>query len=318
MAGEPYDFLVVIPTYRRPEFLVEAIKSSLAQQGATKTLVVVDDCPDGSAEAAVAGIGDPSIHYIRNPNRSRGGPAPVRNYGFGQAKAMGRSGTYVHFLDDDDLAPEGYYADAKAAFEARPDRGVVFGTLAAFSRLSDDPVKRARQETHLRNEQTYFGNTERMVRVYCKLGEALGLPGFTQWLYTEHALFGHPLFFCGCCLIRSSLVERLGGFPEDIRLTEDLRFFGHAVRRFGAHFIDRPACKYRMSDRSLTRSQDIPQAERDAEVEEVKRTLRQWQSELKRELGPPSFYARKIAYRLMVRPLVERVVLPFAFPAAWQ
>ena len=310
MAVDRYDFLVIIPTFRRPDFLVEAIKSSLAQQGATKRLVVVDDCPDGSAEPAVAGIGDPGLVYLKNPNPSRGGPAAVRNFGFQQAREMGIAAAYVHFLDDDDLAPEGYYADAIAAFEAHPSRGIVFGTLNVFSRLSENPEKRARQETHLAAEQANFQSLARIVRVYRALGERIGLPALTQWLYTEHALYGHPLFFCGCSLIRSELVEELGGFPEDIRLTEDLRFFGEAVRRFGAHFIDRPACCYRMSDRSLTRSQDIPKAERDAEVEEVKATLRQWQSELKYKLGAAKFYPGKVAYRLLIRPLVERVILP--------
>lgn len=310
MAGEPYDFLVIIPTYRRPKFLLEAIESSLSQQGASKVVIVVDDCPDGSAEATVAGIGNRAAIYLRNPNRSRGGPAPVRNAGFRRAQELGIAAAYVHFLDDDDQTPPGYYADAKAAFAAHPQRGVVFGTLNAFSHLSDDPEKRARQEAHLRAEQANFLQLARTVRIYRALGEGLGLPALTQWLFAEHALYGHPLFFCGCSLIRHELVGILGGFPEDIRLTEDLRFFGEAVRRFGAHFIDRTAVNYRMSDRSLTRSQDIPVVDREAEIAEVTATLRQWQSELKDRLGTAKFYPAKAAYRALIRPLVERVILP--------
>jgi glycosyltransferase involved in cell wall biosynthesis len=310
MSGEPVDFLVVIPTFRRPDFLLEAIKSSLAQQGASKKLVVVDDCPDGSAGPAVRALGSPDVTYLRHPKRSRGGPAPVRNFGFAEARRLGLTARYVHFLDDDDLVPEGYYAAAKAAFAQHPTRGLLFGNLDAFSRFSDDPEKRRRQEAHVRDERAEFDKVARTVRLYRAAGEGIGLPGLTQWLYTEHALYGHPLFFCGSCLIRSELVDQLGGFPEDIRLTEDLRFFGHGVRRFGAHFLDRPAVHYRMSDRSLTRSQDIPQAERLAEVAEIRSTLRQWQSELKAELGAVRFWSGKIAYRVIIRPLIERVILP--------
>ena len=47
------DISVIIPTYRRPGPLVEAIESVLAQKGANCEILVIDDCPEGSAEEAV-------------------------------------------------------------------------------------------------------------------------------------------------------------------------------------------------------------------------------------------------------------------------
>ena len=48
------DVSVVIPTFRRPALLREAIASVRAQSGVAVELIVVDDSPEGSA-AAIAG-----------------------------------------------------------------------------------------------------------------------------------------------------------------------------------------------------------------------------------------------------------------------
>jgi glycosyltransferase involved in cell wall biosynthesis len=64
------DISIVMATYRRPTSIVEAIKSILDQRDVRVEVFVIDDCPDGSAESVVLGIGDPRVHYIRNPNPS--------------------------------------------------------------------------------------------------------------------------------------------------------------------------------------------------------------------------------------------------------
>ncbi len=61
------DFSVVIPTFRRPETLIEAISSVLRQRDASVEIVVIDDCPEGSAEGAVTRLADARITYLKNP-----------------------------------------------------------------------------------------------------------------------------------------------------------------------------------------------------------------------------------------------------------
>ncbi|HEY1313086.1 MAG TPA: glycosyltransferase, partial [Steroidobacteraceae bacterium] len=102
------DFLVIVPTYRRPEFLAAALRSALSQSGVSKQIIVVDDCPDGSAGPIVASL-DPAIIYLKNPHPSSGWPARVRNYGFDTSLQMGIRARFVHFLDDDDTVPDGHY-----------------------------------------------------------------------------------------------------------------------------------------------------------------------------------------------------------------
>jgi len=45
------EIAVVVPTFRRPTQVVEAVASALAQDGVTVEVFVADDSPEGSARA---------------------------------------------------------------------------------------------------------------------------------------------------------------------------------------------------------------------------------------------------------------------------
>ena len=105
------DFSLVVPTFRRRSELIEAISSVLRKHDATIEILVIDDSPEGSAEEAVRGISDSRLTYLKNPNPTGGVPSVVRNIGWPMA-----NGSFVHFLDDDDIVAEGHYAAVKAAF----------------------------------------------------------------------------------------------------------------------------------------------------------------------------------------------------------
>src|ERR1700753_976337 len=117
---------VIIPTFRRPALLREAIESVLAQTQVPLEIIVIDDSPEGSAAAVVAEFSD-SVCYIKNPQPTGGIPSVVRNLGWPTAR-----GRFIHFLDDDDRVPAGHYRAAIAAFESNPGVGVVFGRVAPF------------------------------------------------------------------------------------------------------------------------------------------------------------------------------------------
>src|SRR5260221_750557 len=90
------DISVVIPTFRRPREVVEAIRSALGQGGVEIEIIVVDDCPDGSAEAAIRSVGDERVAYLRNPAPTGGRPGAVRNIGLPRGNRR-----FVPFLDAD-------------------------------------------------------------------------------------------------------------------------------------------------------------------------------------------------------------------------
>jgi glycosyltransferase involved in cell wall biosynthesis len=222
------DVSVVIPTFRRPALLREAILSVRAQTGVAVEIIVVDDSPEGSA-ADVAGEFADSVHYLKNSQPTGGVPSVVRNLGWPLAR-----GRFVHFLDDDDRVPEGHYAAAIAAFAAHPGVGVVFGRIEPFG---DAP------EAQLRHERAFFRGAARRAAICRRFGPRLG--------FAAGVIFNQTLLVCGAALIRHHCVQRLGGFDPEIRLGEDVDFFGRALREFGACFLDRTTLHYRIGSPSL-------------------------------------------------------------------
>ena len=69
---------VIIPTYRRPDVIRDAISSVLAQTYAHLEVIVVSDGPDPQTAAAVSGMDDRVIYHELAVNS---GPAEARNAG---------------------------------------------------------------------------------------------------------------------------------------------------------------------------------------------------------------------------------------------
>ncbi len=94
-AGVRPDVSVVIPTHNRPEFLVEAVESALAQTVPPLEVIVVDDGSDTDPAPRLAPLGA-TVRLIRLPRA--GGANAARNLGIDAAQ-----GTVIAFLDDDDV-----------------------------------------------------------------------------------------------------------------------------------------------------------------------------------------------------------------------
>lgn len=111
---------VVVPTHGRPELVVEAVRSALAQSWRDlEVIVVVDGLDTGRTMAALAGIRDPRLRVIR-PGRQLGN-AGARNRGVDEARAP-----WIALLDDDDLwMPDKIERQLAAARFAGADLPVV-------------------------------------------------------------------------------------------------------------------------------------------------------------------------------------------------
>jgi glycosyltransferase involved in cell wall biosynthesis len=214
---------VIIPTFRRQPQLAEALASVLRQRDVPLQVIVIDDCPDGSAEEVVVRCNDPRVLYLRNPVPSGGRPAAVRNFGMAQA-----TGGLIHFLDDDDRAPDGHYAAMAAEFTRHPNVGVIFGRIAPFG-------VDARQVIH---ELDYFARAGRSARVCRLLGP--------RWGFGARMLCGDTLLVCSAAMVRRRCFDALNGFDESLKLMEDVDFYGRAIRSFGARFVDRVTLHYRI------------------------------------------------------------------------
>ncbi len=269
------DVSVVIPTFRRPALLREAIGSVRAQKGATVELIVVDDSPEGSAAAVAGEFGD-TVRYFKNPKPTGGFPSIVRNLGWTLSR-----GRFVHFLDDDDLVPEGHYAAAIAAFDAHPGVGVVFGRVEPFG---DAP------EAQMRGERAFFLKAARRAMVCSRLGPRLG--------FAAGMIFNQTLLVCGAALIRRDCVQRLGGFDSEIQLGEDVDFFGRAMREFGAHLLDRTTLHYRIGSPSLMHAPVLSEHE----IQQHRAGARRMAVKYRSERGRFEFYAMKGLSRLVLTP----------------
>lgn len=269
------DISVIMPTFRRPALLRTAIASVLEQKGIEVELIVVDDSAEGSARAVADEFGD-SARYLKNPQPSGGFPSVVRNLGWPLAR-----GRFVHFLDDDDLVPEGHYAAAIEAFSANPGVGVVFGRIEPFG---DAP------EPQMRHEQAFFRGSARRAAICRYFGPRLG--------FTAGMFFNSTLLVCGAAMIRRECVQRLGGFDPHLRLGEDVDFFGRAMRQFGALFLDQVTLRYRIGSPSLMHAPVLGARE----VQDLVAASRRMASKYRDEHGRLEFYAMKIWSRLFLTP----------------
>jgi glycosyltransferase involved in cell wall biosynthesis len=259
------DISVIIPTFRREKQLAETIDSVLAQKGVICEIRVVDDCPDGSAEETVRRYADRGVSYTRSPKPSGGRPALVRNLGWADAQAE-----IIHFLDDDDLVPDGYYADALDVFGQRPEIGVVFGKIEPFG------------DRDISSERDYFDAAHRRARKYRRMGPKLG--------FSAAMFFQNTLLVCSAAMIRKRCVAEIQGFDDKPIIAEDVDFYARAIRRFGAVLLDRTSIHYRIGP-SLMRNPEI-QTLIEASYQDI-------HSRYRREHGAVDFYAMKAFAKIL-------------------
>lgn len=113
---------VVIPTYRRPEALREALNSLVTQTFSNFEALVCDNAADPATAMVLRDIGDPRLIYIPRP-RDLGIFGNVLD---GISRARGR---YVMELDDDDTLVPGCLEALTEPFQAYPDIVLTFGDL---------------------------------------------------------------------------------------------------------------------------------------------------------------------------------------------
>jgi glycosyltransferase involved in cell wall biosynthesis len=269
------DISVVIPTFRRPKQLAEAIASVLGQTGVSVEIIVVDDSPEASAQAVVASVGDARVKYLKNPTPTGGVPSTVRNLGWPHAE-----GAFIHFLDDDDIVPDGHYAAVKKIFSSHPEVGVVFGRIEPFG---DAPAEQ------LRHERDFFADAARRALLCSRFGP--------KWAFTACMMFRRTLLICSAGVLRRSCVKQIGGFDPRIRIGEDAAFYARAIRQCGAYFTDRTSLKFRVSNPSLMHSIAPDQTE----AEQLRLARQLTHDRYRAERGALEFYMLKAFAHIVLR-----------------
>jgi glycosyltransferase involved in cell wall biosynthesis len=109
---------VIIPAYNVADYLASSVQSVLDQTYADFEIIIVDDGSRDATAAVATAFKDPRVRLVRQANR---GLAGARNTGIRLAR-----GTYLAFLDADDLWHPDKLAAHVGLLESRPEVGVTF------------------------------------------------------------------------------------------------------------------------------------------------------------------------------------------------
>lgn len=226
---------VVVPVHAGERWLAEALASVRAQSWERWVCVVVDDAsPDRSAAVAEeVAASDARVTVLRLPRR--GGVSAARNAGLGRLPV---AVTHVALLDGDDVWEPHALATLLRAATARP--GLVGASASA--ELCDEagaPLLPGTHRERLRQRPTV------------RHGRLAVLPPTADTDATSLAVAGR-IWPPAVALLRRDVVDRVGGFAEDLLLSEDWHFFARAARQGPLAFVDVVVARYRRHPGSAT------------------------------------------------------------------
>jgi len=158
---------VVIPAYKRPDLVREAVRSAIAQDLPPDRfeVIVVDSSPDDANEVLVRELQSEAPCALSVYRREPEGPGPSRSLGAESAR-----GEFIAFLDSDCQASSQWLREALAVFE--DDVGFVQG------RTRPNPDQRLRVLSHYVHIETesHFYETCNIVYRRIALEEAGRFP----------------------------------------------------------------------------------------------------------------------------------------------
>jgi glycosyltransferase involved in cell wall biosynthesis len=194
---------VVIPTYNRARYVVEAVRSVLDQTDPGFELIVVDDGSTDDTEAALGPFAG-KLRYVRQENR---GMAAARNRGIREAR-----GELVGLLDSDDRWEPRFLETVRSALDAHPDVGAAF-----VAEREMDESGRVFPRVHGKRSPGAFFTPEGMIGVDTRVGSGRP-PVARRALFATLGLYDEEL--CGawdCELwIRWSFHTRMMIVPEPL------------------------------------------------------------------------------------------------------
>ena len=184
-SDESEQISVVIPLYNKASEIERAVRSVVGQSLAPREIIVVDDgSTDGSAEVVERLIAEFAEYNIRLIKQANGGVSAARNRGIEEA-----TGEFVALLDGDDMWLSGYIAEVCRLMTYYPDADAY---STAF----------------------YIVNNGRRTLASLPTTEGYIDP-------SKEALKGRYPIIPSTATLRKSAVERIGGFPQGMRLGED-------------------------------------------------------------------------------------------------
>lgn len=131
---------VIIPSYNYEKHIAETIDSVLQQSYAPIEIIVIDDGSTDGTRSLIDSMKHPNLHYYYQEN---GGLSSARNLGIQKSK-----GTYLQFLDADDLLEKDKIKNQVAAFESDPDLLLCYTDAYYFEDLKPNAYFKTLGLTH--------------------------------------------------------------------------------------------------------------------------------------------------------------------------
>lgn len=238
---------VIVPTYNVEAYVDDCLNSILSQDYPEMEVIVVDDGSTDGTVAALAAYGD-RVRLVRQENR---GAAAARNHGLALAR-----GTYVTFLDGDDIWLPGKVKAQVVYMECHPNVGMTYG----------------RWEEWRRTRGRGFAMPEWVERMGTHDEEAVPgiVPEGSGWLY--HKLLTDFLVTTIAVMLRRGIVEQIGYFDETLERGEDYEYWLRVSRVTEIHKLDRVMALYRLHGHSTT----FQCPERNYAAEVIERAVERW------------------------------------------
>lgn len=195
---------VIVPAYNIAPYIDECIGSVMMQSTDDWVCIIVDDgSTDGTAEK-LSGYQDPRIKVISQTNS---GVSVARNAGLASV-----STPFVMFLDGDDILQPQALERLLAGFVAAPAAVAAFGALRKI--LVDG---------------TPFLGEKPLERANYPSGDV-----FERMLQENFLANG------GQALVRTAVAQKLGGFDESLKLSEDWEFWCRLALHGEFHYVGAP------------------------------------------------------------------------------
>lgn len=208
---------VVIPLFNKGPWIAETLGSVLNQTRDPDEIIVVDDGSTDDGVAVAKAIGGSRVRFLQT-GTPQSGPSAARNVGIGAA----RSG-WIALLDADDLWSPDFLLRMEECIRDYPDIGCAFsrGTVVGAARSYEHPPRSTGEQTR-----------------------RLDLAAFLDFWLRASPRGGSPIT-SSSVVIRKSVLEKAGLFPEAHRRGEDKDTWLRVVAAADAVYLPQSLVTYR-------------------------------------------------------------------------
>ena len=185
---------IIIPAYNRADLIVETLDSVSKQSFQDWECLVVDDGSEDDTVHVVQQFmeNDKRFRFFKRPDEFKNGGSGAKNYGIQQSE-----GKYLMFLDSDDLYDVNFVEEQVKKISGEPETTICFSKYYTFRQDVSDAKKE--------NPRFFrdFPDVNDYVKYYCLNGYA---------------------FYTACLIAAKTLVEKAGGWNEDLTINDDGEF----------------------------------------------------------------------------------------------